>query len=279
MRVIVAFAVSLVYVTAAAGQTRVDLRNQSKNIDFSQAQSVRPFRTGTVLPATCSPGEMFFKTDAAAGANSFGCVATNTWTLQGELDPVTDFVWDLNTTANRLTVSCTRGDCNVQEGDEIAPYTGLGASFIPATGSYTAYIYLEGQTLRYGYSSGTMSLCSASCVQGLTAFPSNVVPLLTATVINGVIQNGSLTDRRSRYRAPKRTAPGANIVISETADTVTYSSVATNSLQLQTAGAQPACSASVRGTLWQTNGGPGVKDSVSICAKDAADAYAWRTIY
>ena len=50
-------------------------------------------------------------------------------------------------------------------------------------------------------------------------------------------------------------------------------------LQLQMTAAKPTCDATVRGTYWHTRGGTGVKDSVEVCAKDAADAYAWRTIY
>jgi hypothetical protein len=50
-------------------------------------------------------------------------------------------------------------------------------------------------------------------------------------------------------------------------------------LAIQPALAQPACSSSTRFTLWTVAGGAGVKDSVQVCAKDAADAYAWRTIY
>lgn len=42
---------------------------------------------------------------------------------------------------------------------------------------------------------------------------------------------------------------------------------------------QQACSATTRGTLWYTQGAAGVKDSVQICTKDAADAYAWRTLW
>lgn len=40
--------------------------------------------TGTSLPATCTVGEQFFKTDATAGRNVYGCSSTNTWTLQGD---------------------------------------------------------------------------------------------------------------------------------------------------------------------------------------------------
>jgi hypothetical protein len=61
------------------GQTQVDLRNQSRNVDFSAAISTRPEKTGTVLPATCNTGELFFNTIAVSGLNLYGCVATNTW--------------------------------------------------------------------------------------------------------------------------------------------------------------------------------------------------------
>src|ERR1700728_3913897 len=61
------------------GQTQVDLRNQSRNVDFSAAISTRPEKTGTVLPATCNTGELFFNTIAASGSNLYGCVAPNTW--------------------------------------------------------------------------------------------------------------------------------------------------------------------------------------------------------
>jgi hypothetical protein len=65
-----------------AGQTQVDLRTQSKSVDFSAAQSTKPFQTGPALPATCTVGQMFFVTTAASGQNSYGCTATNVWSAQ-----------------------------------------------------------------------------------------------------------------------------------------------------------------------------------------------------
>ena len=44
-------------------------------------------------------------------------------------------------------------------------------------------------------------------------------------------------------------------------------------------GAQPACNSANRGQQWYVAGATGVQDSFSICAKDAADVYAWRVIY
>jgi len=70
---------AMLAVFQALGQTQVDLGRQAKNVDFSGLPFVRPFRTGTALPATCVTGEMFFLTSAAAGSNSYGCSTTYTW--------------------------------------------------------------------------------------------------------------------------------------------------------------------------------------------------------
>ena len=66
----------------ADGQiTQVDLRTQSRDVDFSGANTTKPFKAGTALPATCAVGEAFFQTNAAAGMNLYGCTAVNSWTL------------------------------------------------------------------------------------------------------------------------------------------------------------------------------------------------------
>jgi hypothetical protein len=53
----------------------------------------------------------------------------------------------------------------------------------------------------------------------------------------------------------------------------------TPAVNAATAATQPACSVTQRGRFWQTLGGTGVKDTVTVCAKDATDTYAWRSIY
>jgi hypothetical protein len=50
-------------------------------------------------------------------------------------------------------------------------------------------------------------------------------------------------------------------------------------ITFKTPGTKPTCASGVRGMYWHTLGGTGVKDDIQVCAKDAADAYAWRTIY
>lgn len=85
------------------GQTKLDLQNQSRNIDFSGMVSTRPIKTGTVLPAVCATGELFFSTSAPAGTNLYVCAAANSWTHSvGELIP--------STTLGNLPSVCNTGD-------------------------------------------------------------------------------------------------------------------------------------------------------------------------
>jgi len=62
-------------------QTLVDLRTQTKSVDFSNATTTKPFKSGSVLPSTCSVGETFFNTNAPAGTNVYVCASLNSWTL------------------------------------------------------------------------------------------------------------------------------------------------------------------------------------------------------
>jgi hypothetical protein len=50
-------------------------------------------------------------------------------------------------------------------------------------------------------------------------------------------------------------------------------------LQSYTSALFPVCDSTHRGEFFLQQGTPGMKDSVAVCAKDSAGAYAWRTIY
>jgi hypothetical protein len=86
LQALAAAALLLALAIAATAQTRVDLRTQSKNVDFSAAASTKPSKTGTLLPAACAVGETFLKTDATAGNNVYVCTQANTWNAQGTPD-------------------------------------------------------------------------------------------------------------------------------------------------------------------------------------------------
>ncbi len=75
----------LIFVLGTAGclwaQTQVDLRTQSKSVDFSAAERTRPVKVGNALPATCTVGDLFFADHAEAGRNLYGCTAPNQWSV------------------------------------------------------------------------------------------------------------------------------------------------------------------------------------------------------
>jgi hypothetical protein len=59
---------ALLVAVGASGQTTLDLTRQGK------------VASGTTLPGQCVVGQLFFKTNAPAGANLYTCSSTNTWT-------------------------------------------------------------------------------------------------------------------------------------------------------------------------------------------------------
>lgn len=62
-------------------QTKISLRDQSSIIDFTNAVFTRPVKTGTTLPAQCTVGDLFFRSNATPGQNLYACVSVNTWTV------------------------------------------------------------------------------------------------------------------------------------------------------------------------------------------------------
>ena len=96
MKTLIVFLLCLV----ASGQTVINgSRTVLGTLDATGATATRPVKTGTSLPATCTVGDLYFKSDATAGQNLYECASTNTWTQQlagnGAPDPLsTAYVWD-----------------------------------------------------------------------------------------------------------------------------------------------------------------------------------------
>jgi hypothetical protein len=268
-------------------QTRVDLKSQSKNIDFSGADSSSPFPVGSILPTNCSVGGMFFKSDAAAGANLYGCVSTNTWAAQagsgsggGGSAPSLNLPFAIQKSGNMLTVGsgCTiSSPCLVRIGS--VTYSILsGATVSAQSGDGTVYFYVDSSgVLSAGTSSSTTPAISCSGCQVVTPmaqFPFDSVPLGTWNVVAGAWDVLG-TDSRALLSAAPRFSAGPNVNITQSAGLVTVSA----SLSTLSTGTLPSCGSDTQGTLWYTPGGTGVKDAVQVCAKDSSNVYAWRTIY
>lgn len=88
MRLIILLALSVCALVEA--QTTINLGTEGRDVDFSAAPFTKPVKVGTVLPATCGVGELFFDTASPAGQNLFGCTAPNTWSLLGSYPGLPD---------------------------------------------------------------------------------------------------------------------------------------------------------------------------------------------
>src|ERR1019366_1368667 len=154
-------------------QTQIDLRTQAKHIDFTAADSTRPIKTGTALPATCVQGDMFFKTDAPAGANLYGCTAANTWSVQGGISSA-----NCQYDAASGTLRCTDARGNVyatvetatngtpnQWVDYIAP-TGIPHTSQPTAAAVGAVADPGSNGIPYRNGSGTAAPASANEMSG-----------------------------------------------------------------------------------------------------------------
>src|SRR5579871_1657000 len=126
-------------------QTEVDLRMQTKNVDFSGATSTKPSQTGTVTPGTCSPGQTFFLLSATAGQNLLLCTSTNTWTAVtgsgggGGGSPVLPFATMTTTTM----VSIVNGPSAVYGCNGVNTLVGSGTTtLVPATGTSTEVLLI-----------------------------------------------------------------------------------------------------------------------------------------
>lgn len=227
--------------------TAVDLRTQTKDVDFSAALSTKPIQTGTALPASCSIGAMFYLTIAAAGSNLYACTTANTWTVEtgagaqtvsqlSDLEPS-----ETSSTVLTLGASCSPvTPCNVRFGGTTYAFTAATSATISA-GTGTAFIYLDPSgNLTVGHNL-TVS-CATGCVavSGITAFPSNSIPLFTWTATNGAWNTNGGTDWRSFQSITDLTA-GTGL-LSATANGVTTVSVDPTQIGLCTA--VPASSAS-----------------------------------
>jgi hypothetical protein len=174
-----------------AGQTRIDLKNQTRAVDFSGATYTKPAKSGTSLPVTCGAGEMYILTSGPAGSNVYVCTATNTWNLQGGESS--------SGALNTLAVSRTSGTvltigtdcsvsapCNVRTGGSTLSFANSSTATISA-GTGTAYVYVSsaGQ-LTVGHN--VTLTCTGGCAaqSGITAFPAGSVPLAVWTATSGV---------------------------------------------------------------------------------------------
>jgi hypothetical protein len=269
----------------ALGQTQVDLKTQSKSIDFSAAPATRPLQTGAVLPASCTVGQMFFNTSASSGQNLYGCVGTNLWlpetgtaslTIQNQgalvgARPIVNFATGLGVleaisdTGSSILVQSSLDTATAQT--KPGEQTGRALRCASASGSATAYTCSLSPTLTV-YTAGMVlhwepDLSSSGGAATLNVDALGAIPL---TLADGV------------------TTPGPSDIVGGRTQELWFDGSNFRLMNLNGASgalgeARPACSAIVRGRTWFVAGGTGVQDSFAVCARDVSGTYAWRTIY
>ncbi len=196
----IAGAAALLITAVAAGQTRIDLRKQGRNVDFSQAESTKPFKAGSALPASCGIGETFFRTDAPRGSNFYACTATDTWTLQGgaAVERTEAFEWvPLSDQEARITAGSFRfGRISTQVNESVLTISGR------PSGTVWIYAVATGSVV-VGHNLGAGNLAASGngyIVDAATAdFPIGSVPLYECPVQAG--NWGACLDKRTPYAA------------------------------------------------------------------------------
>lgn len=233
---------ALTAATAVMGQTRVDLRTQSRNVDFSSASTTKPVRMGTTLPATCTSGEMFFKTDAIPGQNLQMCTLTDTWTAimgsggggGGSAATATaellDFqVLQLNSNTIGIGLSCAPSlPCAVRFGNHTLNFVNGATVTLSGTPTGVAFVFIDPQGgLIVGHNL-TGVTCSSGCTaqSGVTSIPANAIPVAAWTVTNGVWDTNGGTDFRG-YLSTKNVAAGAGLMSTDVNGLTTFAIDAT----------------------------------------------------
>ncbi|HLG99714.1 MAG TPA: hypothetical protein VKX49_25625 [Bryobacteraceae bacterium] len=210
--------------------TAIDLKAQTKNVDFTGAASTRPFKSGLSLPATCAVGEMFYLSSATAGTNVFGCTAANTWTVEAgagaqSASQLADLaVSRVSATLLTIGANCSvAAPCNTRFGSATRAYTASTSVTISA-GSGTAFIYLDpGAGVVVGHNL-TVN-CASGCIAapGVSAFPANSIPLFTWSATNGTWDAAGGTDWRA-FQSTTNVAAGMGL-LSATANGVSTLSI------------------------------------------------------
>jgi hypothetical protein len=156
-KVLLAVGYSLVWASYAMSQTQVDLRNQSKSVDFSGAPLTKVARLVTVLPATCGVGEFAFLSTAPAGQNLYVCPALNTWFVVGGASPSN--AGGINTTNPRSLVTVTSNTIAMAPGTVLSS---VGTSIYVTSATVAVLGGADNGQFLLGYNSVGQRICYAS---------------------------------------------------------------------------------------------------------------------
>jgi len=221
----------LLGLAAGAGhaQTQLDLRRQSRNVDFTGASFTRPAKTGTAFPPNCTLGDVFFKTDALAGNNLYVCTGAGVWNqATGGSAPPASQLLDFQVTfiGGTATVNCIT--CNYRVGDKVFLLSGnkSATNLTGNGGSGTVFFYLDPiGAVRFGFDGTVVTGATLSGLvgqSGVTGFQPDSIPLASCSVSGNAFT--SCTDYRAIYNQTVALAgDGMLIVQNPSSGKTTYS--------------------------------------------------------
>ncbi len=235
--------------------TQIDLRSQARDVDFSGANSTKPLQSGTGLPSTCAIGAMYYRLDAPAGMNVYGCTATNSWSLEqaSMASQLGDFaVIRTSTTTLSIGANCsTTTPCQVRFGALVYSF-GSGATATISAGSGSALVYVSSAGVLTVGSNLTVN-CGSGCtaLSGVTAFPADAIPVFTWSATTGTWDASGGADQRA-FLSSKSVTSGTGITTAEISGK-TQLSVDTTVVGLRVAAPATSSSACTAGS-WATDG-------------------------
>jgi len=263
---------------SAAAQTQIDLRTQTK-------PDSRPVKTGPTIPTTCAIGDLFLRTNSPTGANLYACVGGNQWVAQSGQGGVT-------LSSDGVTIG-------TEPAQNMIGGTGI-VNAISDTGSRFDIVHMIDTAVvetRATAQSGTGLFCASAGGSGQN-YTCSMTPTLAAYTQGMLIRwkpdvtgTGGPTTLSidALNAAPVKMDDGAtdpttgDLIGGEMIDLwydgAVFRLMYPEPVRSTDSASRPACSSAQRGRMWHTKAAPGVKDDVSVCAKDAADQYAWRTLY
>lgn len=211
--------------------------------DASGAASTAPAKVGTSLPASCTVGDQYFKSDATAGQNLYGCTSTNTWTVMSSSGSVTSVI--MAGTSNQISVSgtCTitnTGTCTFSlPSGLVLPGTINGMTINTTTGTFT---------LANGKTFSVVKTITLDGTDGVTVtFPASSATVATLGLTNTFTGRQDASAAASTAPAKVGTNPPATCVVgdmffdsNETAGANIYGCTATNTWTLQGGAGNPA---------------------------------------
>ena len=166
-------------------------------VNFGSAVATSPMQIGTVgaMPGTCSAGQMYFATNATAGANLYGCSSSDVWTVQGSgsggSGTVTQIVFSSPLSGGTITTSgtvacatCVTSAASLALNALVLGAGSQGSSALSSLGTTT--------TLLHGNASGAPSYGPVSLtadVTGTLAIGSGGTG--TGSSLSGIVRGGS----------------------------------------------------------------------------------------